>query len=120
MNLPDDDQPIPLTDAVSLFPQAKLTVSTLRAEAARGRLEVFRIGRRDYTTAKALHEMVHRCREEDPRRVSTSTEHAGNGSSETERLASAQVALSTTVTALKQSSPRISAKSTRPNAGQRH
>ena len=33
-----------------------LTVSTLRAEAARGRLDLFRIGKRDYTTPADLAE----------------------------------------------------------------
>ena len=41
-----DDDPITLANACELFPQAKLTLSTLRAEASRGRLEVFMIGRR--------------------------------------------------------------------------
>ena len=64
----DDDTPITLAAAVKLWPQAKLTVSTLRAEAARGRLDIFRIGRRDYTTAQAMRDMVDRCRAEDYRR----------------------------------------------------
>jgi hypothetical protein len=42
-----DDEPIPLADACQLFPRARLTVSTLRAEADRGRLEIFRLGKRD-------------------------------------------------------------------------
>jgi hypothetical protein len=116
----DTDQPIPLTEAAALFPSARLTVSTLRAEAARGRLEVFRLGRRDYTTARAMHEMVRRCREDDYRRDSTSTGQEANGLSATDRASSAQAALSQTVTALKQGLPRISPKSTHPGAGRRH
>jgi hypothetical protein len=116
----DDDQPIPLTEAATLFPRAKLTVSTLRAEAARGRLQVFRLGRRDYTTPKAMQEMLRRCREEDPRHICPSTEPAGNGSSEMERRVTAQAALSQTVAALKQGLPRISHKSTSPNVPPRH
>jgi hypothetical protein len=53
-----DDEPIPLADACKLFPHARLTVSTLRAEADRGRLEIFRLGKRDYTTPRAMNEMV--------------------------------------------------------------
>ena len=116
----DDNQPIPLTEAPALFPQARLTVSTLRAEAGRGRLEVFRLGRRDYTTAAAMERMLQRCREDDPRRASTSTRPEDNGSSETGRALSAQAALSTTVIALKQGLPHISAKSTRHSADRRH
>jgi hypothetical protein len=57
-----DDDPILLSEACKLFPRARLTVSTLRAEAARKRLDIFRIGRRDYTTARAMRRMVERCR----------------------------------------------------------
>src|SRR5262249_38088106 len=116
----DDDQPIPLAQAATLFPQAGLTISTLRAEAMRGRLEIFRLGRRDYTTAAAMKKMVQRRREEDPRRVSTSIQHEANGSSATDRALSAQAALNQTVVALKQGLPRISAKSMRPGADHHH
>ena len=61
---PIADEPITLADACKLFPHAKLKLSTLRSEAARGRLEVFRLGRRDYTTPEAMRKMVRRCREE--------------------------------------------------------
>jgi hypothetical protein len=37
----EDDEPITLAEACKLFPRAKLTVSTLRAEAGRGRLDIF-------------------------------------------------------------------------------
>jgi len=42
-----DDEPITLAKACDLFPHVPLTVSTLRAEAARGRLDIFRLGKRD-------------------------------------------------------------------------
>ena len=64
--------PFRLADACALFPQARLTVSTLRAEAARGRLKIFRLGRRDYTTRRDMQEMIARCRDEDYRHDSTS------------------------------------------------
>jgi hypothetical protein len=92
-----DDDPITLAEACNLFPRAKLTVSTLRAERKRKRLEIFGIGRRDYTTLRSMREMVRRCREEDRRR---STPREINGSS-TERVASAQAALNQTVQVLK-------------------
>jgi hypothetical protein len=115
-----DDDPIPLREACALWPEAKLTLSTLRAEAARGRLDIFRMGKRDYTTPKSMREMVQRCREEDRRHGFTSTHNAINGSSETVRVTSAQAALNQTVTALKAGLPRISARSTRRNADQTH
>lgn len=94
-----DDDPITLAEACKLFPRAKLTVSTLRAEADRERLEIFRLGKRDYTTLRSMREMVRRCQAEDHRRRYTSMREV-NGSS-TERLASAQAALNQTVQALK-------------------
>jgi hypothetical protein len=94
-----EDDPITLDEACKLFPRAKLTVSTLRAEAdKRKRLEIFGIGRRDYTTLRSMREMVRRCREEDHRRRRRGS--TSNGSS-TERVASAQAALNQTVKALK-------------------
>jgi hypothetical protein len=47
-------------------------------------------------------------------------ESAANGLSETERVSSAQAALSQTVTALKQGLPRISGKNTDRNGHRRH
>jgi hypothetical protein len=47
---PADDAAVPLRDVPAMFPESRFTLSTLRAEATRGRLRVFRIGRRDYTT----------------------------------------------------------------------
>jgi hypothetical protein len=64
----DDDDPITLREACELFPQAHLTVSTLRAEARRDRLMIFPIGKRDYTTRRAMREMVQLCQQADKRR----------------------------------------------------
>jgi hypothetical protein len=96
-----EDDPITLAEACKLFPYAKLTVSTLRAEADRERLEIFGMGKRDYTTLRSMREMVRKCQEGDHRRRRRrSTSREVNGSS-TERLTSAQAALSQTVQALK-------------------
>jgi hypothetical protein len=96
-----DDDPITLREACKLFPLAHLTVSTLRAEFRRDRLLIFPIGKRDYTTMREMREMVRRCQTEgNRRRRSSSTLREFNGSS-TERLASAQAALSQTVQVLK-------------------
>ena len=84
------DTPITLEAACKLWPEAKLTISTLRAEAGRGRLDIFRLGRRDYTTAQAMREMVNRCQEEGRLRGSTSTRQDANGLS---RMAGPESAL---------------------------
>jgi hypothetical protein len=115
-----DDDPIPLRQACGLWPEAKLTLSTLRAEAARGHLDIFRMGKRDYTTPKSMREMVRRCREESRHRGSTSTLDVVNGSSETVQASSAQAALNQTVAALKAGLPRISARNTSHNGGRTH
>src|SRR5262249_18539092 len=95
-----EDDPITLAEACKLFPRAKLTPSTLRAEAnKRKRLKIFGMGKRDYTTLRLMREWVRRCQEEDHRSI-PSTLREVNGSS-TERLASAQATLSQTVQVLK-------------------
>jgi hypothetical protein len=73
------------------------TKSTLRAEAGRGRLDIFRIGKTDYTLPSDVEEMIRRCREDDPRRASYSTGLEGNGSSRTATPESALAALRQTV-----------------------
>jgi hypothetical protein len=116
----DDDTPITLDAACKLWPEAKLKVSTLRAEAGRGRLDIFRLGRRDMTTVAAMKRMVRLCQDEGRRRASISTLPDANGLSETGRATSARAALSTTVTALKRGLPRISGKNTSRRPDQRH
>jgi hypothetical protein len=115
-----DDEPITLAKACELFPHAKLTVSTLRAEAARGRLSIFRIGRRDYTTLMAMKRMVQLCHVEARGRDSTCTVKHTNGLLETAQVSTAQAALKQSVIALKQGLPRISPKSIRRNDLRRH
>jgi len=70
-----DDRPITLAEACALF-GGTFTPSTLRAAAARGRLEIFRIGRRDYTTLHAMREMVAKCRDAARRRAFAPTHDA--------------------------------------------
>jgi hypothetical protein len=67
------DDPITLAEACKLFPRASLTVSTLRAEADRRRLNIFRLGRRDYTTEADMRAMVKSSKDESSRCVHTST-----------------------------------------------
>jgi hypothetical protein len=82
MDLAGEDL-IPLTDVPALFPKARLKLATLRAEVSRGRLKVFMIGRRQYTTRSDLNEMLKACREAANRPASTSTRPAVSGSSAT-------------------------------------
>lgn len=115
-----ENEPITLAEACEIFPHAKLTISTLRAEANRGHLDIFRPGKRDYTTLRSMREMVIKCQDESRRRGSTSTQIAGNGLSETVRTSSALDALNQTVTTLKSGLPSISGASTNRNRAQRH
>lgn len=115
-----DDDPLPLVDACRLFPQARLTPWTLRAEAERGRLAIFRLGRRDYTTVRSMREMVRKCQDDARPQDSTSTESETSGLSETVKASSAQAALSQTVEKLKQSLQSTSGKSTNRRVGQTH
>lgn len=95
----------------------RFPIATLRAEIERGRLVVYKIGKRFYTTPDDIRAMVQECRVANRHRVSTSTHEETNGSSETDRLSSARAALSQTVERLKNSSPATSAKSTRRHRG---
>jgi hypothetical protein len=104
-----DERPFTLREAADLY---RLKVSTLRAEAARGRLDIFRLGKRDYTTLKAMREMVRKCQEEGRRRASTLIQGDGNGLSETARASSAQAALNQTVVALRSGLSNISGRNT--------
>ena len=106
------DEPIPLKVACALYPQAKLTVSTLRAEAARGRLDIFRLGRLDYTTERSMQELIRKCQDVARRHASTSTQNDRPGSSATEQASSAQAALNVTVLGLKRGLRNISGKNT--------
>lgn len=120
MTPPADDEPITLAEACEMFPRSRFTLSTLRTEASRGRLDIFRIGRRNYTTPAAMRAMVRKCQDAARHRASTSTQDESNGSSETERASSAQAALNQTVAALKAGLPRISGKSTRRSVARAH
>ena len=83
------------------------TVSTLRAEAGRGRLTLYRIGRKDYTTPADIKEMVRLCRVEKKGHGFTLIRDENNGLSATERASSALAAANQTVEALKRRSPNI-------------
>lgn len=114
-----DDDPITLSRACEIF-QGAIRPATLRAEAARGNLEIFRIGRRHFTTAASVREMIRKCRVAAQPPGSISTRSASPGQSETERILSAQAALNQTLRELKERLKRTSAPSTNRSAARRH
>lgn len=107
-----DDDTITLKDAASHF---GFTVSTLRAEAGRGRLTIYKIGKRYYTTPGDIKEMVKQCRVEQKGRDFTLIRGGNSGLSETERASSALAAAKETALRLKNSSRSTSATSTVPS-----
>jgi hypothetical protein len=109
---PGLDDLLTLKDACELVFDGAFTIATLRAEHRKGNLEIYRIGRRDFTTLRDIQEMKKRCRVARRVPASISTRNAGNGLSETEHLSSALAALSQTTQTLKRNSPNTSAAST--------
>lgn len=106
------DDPITLKDAAQHF---GFTVSTLRAEANRGRLTIYKIGKKFYTTPADIREMIHQCRVEQKGRDFTLIKNEANGSSETERASSALARANESVARLKSISRNISGISIDPN-----
>jgi hypothetical protein len=113
----NDTDPITLKDAAQHF---GLTVLTLRAEHDRGRLTLYKIGRRLYTTPADVRAMIQKCRVEQKARGYTSIGRDPSGSFETARISAAQDALRQTINARKSSSLNTSRQSTSPNRQQRH
>lgn len=73
----DPDKPITLEEACKIEFRDTITPHSLRAEASRGRLRIFKVGRRQFTTLRDVREL---CRAE-PSRTSTSTGHGIPGAS---------------------------------------
>lgn len=107
-----DHDTITLADAGQHF---GFKVWTLRAEAERGRLTIYKIGRRYYTTPADIREMIAKCRVEQKGQGFTLIRGGSNGSSGTERALSALAAANETVAALKGRSRNTSATSTGRN-----
>ena len=104
-----DNDTITLRDAAGHF---GFTVSTLRAEADRGHLTIYKIGKRYYTTPADIREMVQKCRVEQKARDFTLIRSAASGSSETEAVSSALERARETALKLKSTSRNISGTST--------
>lgn len=83
-----------------------ITPSTLRAARDKGTLQVYRIGKRDFTTRAAVRQMVELCRVQAKAPAYISTRSASNGLSATARATSAQAALRMSVAKLKSNSRR--------------
>jgi hypothetical protein len=115
-----DDDLITLADACERVFGGKIKVATLRAEIGRGNLTVFRVGRRHFTTARHLREMVAKCRVAGLPQGYTSIASVEHGQSETERISSARAALSLTLKELKGRSGSTLVPSTNRNAARRH
>lgn len=103
-----DADTITLKDAAQHF---GFTVWTLRAEADRGRLTIYKIGKRYYTTPADIKEMIQQCRVEQKGRAFTLIQNVNTGSSETERASSALAAANETALKLKNSSRNTLGKS---------
>ena len=112
-----ENDPITLADAASHF---GFTVLTLRAEAERGKLVLYKIGKRYYTTPADIRQMVDLCRVEQKARGSISTRREVNGSSVTARTSVAQAALSQMLDERKGSSRNTSARNTNRSRPDRH
>src|SRR5882757_7606567 len=91
-----DDDPITLQEACDMVYRGKIRVSTLLAERDKGNLDIFKVGRRWFTTLRNVREMKERCQGKRKAPGSISTESASNGLSEMDRVSSALVALSQT------------------------
>jgi hypothetical protein len=96
-----DDDTITLKDAAQHF---GFSVYTLRTEADRGRLAIYKIGKRYYTTPADIKEMVRQCRVDQKGQGFTLIRTAGNSLSETERASSALAAANESALRLKNSS----------------
>lgn len=110
-----EDEPVRLSDAVSLFfPHGGMSLSALRTEARKGRLVIERIAGKDFVTRKAINEMRERCRDQGSRPASNSEATNELGSSETGSDMSAQDALRIRLTRPPIASRDTSRKDTRP------
>jgi hypothetical protein len=112
-----DDDPITLAHACEIVFKNTVTPATLRAEHRRGRLDIFRIGRKDFVYLRDVRAMVERCRVEDPRRDFISIRNANSGLSETDLVASARASLREKLSRLKKSSANTPQTSTHHKKG---
>lgn len=72
MSAADDDEPMTLEEACRIIFKDNIKPDSLRAEAGRGRLEIERIGRRDFVTRAGIREMRKLCRLVPPQKAHAS------------------------------------------------
>jgi len=117
----DSDRPLRLVDAAAA---RGLTVSTLRTEAKRGRLVIWRVAGKDWTSLAEIDRMFERCRvtPQEPdfgldqrEKMKTAISASPSGSSRTESDKLALDAVMATMLKLKNSSRRTSPKNTSQN-----
>lgn len=58
---PRDDEPVTLKEACRLFFGGRLSPSSLRTEASKGRLQIMRIAGKDFVTRQAIEDMKIAC-----------------------------------------------------------
>jgi hypothetical protein len=105
------DDPITLREACRLVFRNQIKIATLRAEAARGHLTMFRIGRKDFTTLRHIREMNERnakCLPAQKVPGSISTRDESSGSSAMDNVSSARGALKEMTKGLKKLSTNTS------------
>ena len=100
-----DDAPITLEEACKLYPGSAFKEATLRAEAKRGRLDIFLLGRRYHTTPEAMDAWVRLCQDEAKGRGSTFRRVEAT-SSATDRRSSALAALNLRLSKLSRATSR--------------
>lgn len=71
-----EDDPITLQEACEIMFRGTVSVRTLQSEAARGRLNIFRIGRRHFTTIRNVRELISLGRESKPALKKPAKQHA--------------------------------------------
>ena len=109
---PREDDPVTLQEACDIVFRGTIKVSTLRLEASRGNVDVFMVGRRQFTTLRSVRGMRDKCQGNRKARASISTATESNGLSETANISSALVTLSQTTRALKNNSRNTSLENT--------
>src|SRR5664279_1595369 len=108
----NDDTLITLKDACEIFFNGRITVATLKAEHARGNLDMSKIGRAYFTTLAKLKAMDAKCRVDHPARASGSIRKEAHGLSSTVEAGTAQESLLMTLDGLKKHSGNTSQVST--------
>lgn len=116
---PGEDDPVTLKEACELVFRGTISVASLRAEASRGNLDIFRVGRKDFTTIRAVREMQAKCLAGRKGRTFISIPQENSGLSEMDHVSSALAALSQSTRALRSSSQNTSAGNTSPRRVQR-